>query len=96
MTGPSNSPLDDHTPLLGTLTARQRQVLTHVANGRTNAQIGHHLGLSPFTINRHLSEIFSALGARDRANAVALALLSGDLTRDDIHPPQPATWRKNR
>ena len=90
------APLDDHTPILGTLTARQRQVLTHVANGRTNAQIGSRLGLSPFTINRHLAEIFHALGARDRANAVALALLSGDLTRDDIHPPQRAARRKNR
>ena len=84
------------TPTLGTLTARQRQVLTHVANGHTNAQAGRQLGLSPFTINRHLSEIFHTLGARDRANAVALALLSGDLTRDDIHPPQPAARRKNR
>ena len=90
------APLDDHTPIHRTLTARQRQVLTHVANGNTNAQIGNRLGLSPFTINRHLSEIFHALGARDRANAVALALLSGDLVRDDIHPPQPAARRKQR
>ena len=90
------TPFDDHTPLLGTLTARQRQVLTHVANGYTNAQIGRHLGLSPFPINRHLAEIFHTLGAKDRANAVALALLSGDLVRDDIHPPQPAARRKQR
>ncbi|MFI1928316.1 response regulator transcription factor [Streptomyces sp. NPDC020377] len=69
------------------LTARQRQVLAHVANGNTNAQVGHLLGLSPFTIGRHLAEIFHTLGARDRANAVAIALAVGELGVHQIHIP---------
>lgn len=77
------------------LTARQRQVLTHVANGRTNAQIGHHLSLSPFTIGRHLAEAFRTLGAKDRANAVAIALATGELGVQQIRIPdqqrEPAT-----
>lgn len=72
------------------LTARQREVLAYVANGNTNAVIGRHLSLAPETINRHLAIIYKRLGARDRANAVALALLTGDLTHDDITPP---AWR---
>lgn len=78
------------TAVTRALTARQREVLTHVANGNTNAQIGHLLGLHPRTVDRHLADTYRTLGARDRANAVALALLTGDLTRDDIN--QPAAW----
>lgn len=72
------------------LTRRQREVLTHVANGRTNAQIGQLLGLHPRTVDRHLADTYKALGAHDRANAVALALLAGDLDRNDINLP---AWR---
>jgi DNA-binding NarL/FixJ family response regulator len=79
----------EHPVLVGSraLTRRQREVLTHVANGRTNAQIGSLLGLHPRTVDRHLAETYKALGARDRANAVALALIHGDLTHDDINQP---------
>lgn len=73
------------------LTARQREVLAYVANGNTNAQIGRHLSLAPETINRHLAVIYRTLGARDRANAVALALIHGDLTHDDITQPARRT-----
>jgi DNA-binding NarL/FixJ family response regulator len=78
------------TAVTRALTARQREVLTHVANGNTNAQIGHLLGLHPRTVDRHLADTYRTLGARDRANAVALALLAGDLDRDDITLP---AWR---
>ncbi|MFE0887878.1 helix-turn-helix transcriptional regulator [Streptomyces rochei] len=69
------------------LTARRRHVLALVANGHTNAQIGRHLGIHERTVNRHLAEIFQALGARDRANAVAIALITGELTAHHIHTP---------
>lgn len=69
------------------LTARQRAVLALVANGNTNAQIGRWLGIHPVTVNSHLADIYRSLGAHDRAQAVALALRNGDLTRDDIHEP---------
>jgi DNA-binding NarL/FixJ family response regulator len=69
------------------LTARRRHVLALVANGHTNAQIGRLLGIHERTVNRHLAEIFHALGARDRANAVAIALVTGELEAHHIHFP---------
>ncbi|MFE7899211.1 helix-turn-helix transcriptional regulator [Streptomyces sp. NPDC057424] len=69
------------------LTERRRQVLALVANGHTNAQIGRALGIHERTVNRHLAEIFQALGARDRANAVAIAVVTGELGPHQIHIP---------
>ncbi|WP_432136797.1 helix-turn-helix domain-containing protein [Streptomyces sp. bgisy154] len=69
------------------LTERRRHVLALVANGHTNAQIGRALGIHERTVNRHLAEIFQALGARDRANAVAIALTIGELAAHHIHIP---------
>lgn len=70
------------------LTGRQREVLALVANGHTNAQIGRRLNVATETVNRHLAVIYKALGALDRANAVALAMCFGDLIRDDILIPK--------
>jgi DNA-binding NarL/FixJ family response regulator len=69
------------------LTARRRHVLALVANGHTNAQIGRLLGIHERTVNRHLAEIFHTLGARDRANAVAIALITGQLDTHSIQLP---------
>lgn len=66
------------------LTARQRQVLTLAAYGNTNTQIGHLLGVAPQTVNRHLVETYDALGAKDRANAVALAIHHGDISLAEL------------
>ncbi len=69
------------------LTARRRQILTLVANGHTNASIGRLLGIHPVTVNRHLADIYRLLGARDRANAVAIALAVGEIGRAQILVP---------
>lgn len=69
------------------LTARERQVMRLVVNGNTNAAIGRLLGLHPVTINRHLANIYTALGARDRANAVGIALLLGEIEPGDVQLP---------
>lgn len=66
------------------LTARQRQVLTLAAYGNTNIQIGRLLGVAPQTVNRHLVETYDALGAKDRANAVALAIHHGDISLAEL------------
>lgn len=70
-----------------TLTVHRRRILILVANGHTNAQIGRQLGIHRTTVDRHLAEIFRILGARDRANAVAIALLRGEIRTDAIHDP---------
>jgi DNA-binding CsgD family transcriptional regulator len=63
-----------------TLTPRQVDVLTHVADGRTTEEIARILGLSPHTVKNYLERIYERLGARDRTQAVAIALRQGVLT----------------
>lgn len=66
------------------LTARQRQVLTLAAYGQTNVQIARMLGVVPQTVNRHLVETYDVLGAKDRANAVALAVWRGEISLGEL------------
>jgi DNA-binding NarL/FixJ family response regulator len=53
---------------------RERQVLSYVTQGYTNAQIAEELFLSESTIKSHLSSAFSKLGVRSRVEAAALFL----------------------
>jgi len=69
------------------LSRRQRQVIVLAANGYTNAGIARHLGIHRNTVDRHFAEAYANLGARDRANAVALAYRRGDIGPDDIATP---------
>jgi DNA-binding CsgD family transcriptional regulator len=59
------------------LTARERQVLSLVAEGSTNREIAEELRVSSKTVNRHVENIFGKLGVSSRAAAVAKALKSG-------------------
>jgi DNA-binding NarL/FixJ family response regulator len=53
---------------------RERQVLSFVSRGLTNAQIADKLFLSESTIKSHLSSAFSKFGVRSRKEAAALFL----------------------
>lgn len=59
-------------PDLGRLTARQREVLELLLGGRSNKEIGRVLGLSPFTVRNHVSDLFAALGVSSREALRAL------------------------
>jgi DNA-binding NarL/FixJ family response regulator len=59
------------------LTARERQVLTLVADGLTNRQIGRRLNISETTVKTHLVRTFTKLGVDDRTAAVTTALQRG-------------------
>ena len=61
------------------LTAREIEILQHVARGLGNKEIAETIGRSPETVKTHLESIFEKLGARDRANAVTIALQRGFL-----------------
>jgi len=50
------------------LTAREREVLEQMAEGRSNRAIGERLFLSPKTVEAHVSAIFSKLGIEDTAD----------------------------
>jgi two-component system, NarL family, response regulator len=53
---------------------RERQVLSFVTSGLTNAQIAEQLFLSESTIKSHLSSAFAKFGVRSRKEAAALFL----------------------
>ncbi|HET6706657.1 response regulator transcription factor [Amycolatopsis sp.] len=59
------------------LTARERQVLTLVADGLTNRQIGRRLNISETTVKTHLVRTFTKLRVDDRTAAVTTALQRG-------------------
>lgn len=59
------------------LTARERDVLEQVGRGRSNAEVGAALFLSPETARTYVSRLLAKLGARDRSQLVVIAYESG-------------------
>jgi DNA-binding NarL/FixJ family response regulator len=57
----------------GLLTAREIEVLQHVAVGKTNRDIATDLTLSEKTVARHVSNILTKLGLASRSAATAYA-----------------------
>jgi len=67
--------LGDSRPALPAgLTEREAEVLGLVAGGLTNNEIASELFLSPKTVSRHLSNIFTKIGVSSRASATAFAV----------------------
>jgi DNA-binding NarL/FixJ family response regulator len=65
------------------LTEREREILELIAAGRSNTEITTSLVLSPKTVRNHVSNIFSKLQVRDRAEAIVRAREAGLGTRRD-------------
>ncbi|SDK95059.1 two component transcriptional regulator, LuxR family [Cryobacterium psychrotolerans] len=61
------------------LSLREAEVLTLVAAGRSNRQIGQDLFLSEATVKSHLAHIFAKLGVGSRTSAVAAARAAGTI-----------------
>ena len=59
------------------LSAREREVLIHVAKGLTNREIGERLFISDKTVRNHVINCLEKLGARDRTEATTIALRRG-------------------
>jgi DNA-binding CsgD family transcriptional regulator len=60
------------------LTIRQRQLVSLLTGGLTNAQIARNLGISSQTVRTHLQQVYTRLGVTSRGEAVAL-----------LSPPSP-------
>jgi DNA-binding CsgD family transcriptional regulator len=54
------------------LTGREREVLEHVAEGKTNAEVARLLWISPGTVRKHLENAYEKLGVHTRTGAVAV------------------------
>lgn len=65
------------------LSPRQRQCLALVAQGFTDRQIARRMGVGATTVYRHVTDVRTKLGARNRAHAVTLGFRTGVLTRED-------------
>ncbi len=59
------------------LTEREREVLSLVAHGRSNAELAESLHVSLPTAKTHVSRVLAKLGARDRTQLVIIAYESG-------------------
>jgi two-component system NarL family response regulator len=68
--------LAEHTPRIP-LTPRETEVISLVATGMTNAQIGERIGRTEETVKVHVKNILQKLDARDRTEAVTVAVRRG-------------------
>jgi DNA-binding NarL/FixJ family response regulator len=59
---------------IGALTAREREVLAQIAEGRSNREIARLLRVSEKTVKTHVSSVLAKLGVADRTQAALLAV----------------------
>lgn len=75
---PGDRVTDDRLDLL---TAREIEVLTEIAGGATNAEIGARLYLAEGTVKTHIGRLLSKLAIRDRVGLVLFAYETGLIER---------------
>jgi DNA-binding NarL/FixJ family response regulator len=81
-------PTAERSRQAGPLSQREAEVLGLVRQGFSNDEIASLLGISERTVRAHVSAILAALGAADRAQAVALGFELGIL-RPSVRPTRP-------
>jgi DNA-binding NarL/FixJ family response regulator len=64
--------------ILSSLSAREGEVLRHLAGGLTDREIGEQLGISPRTVETHVGSILHKLNVRNRAEAARRYRESGE------------------
>ena len=62
------------------LTPREREVLLWLTRGKSNAEIGMILGITPATVGKHLERIYPKLGVENRTAAASFA---AELSRNE-------------
>jgi DNA-binding CsgD family transcriptional regulator len=79
--GPDRSPLH--------LYPQHLRLLRLAANGHSSREIAGLLVLSPHTVNDYWREVYRRLGAKNRENAVAMALVRGLIRPDEVELRAP-------
>lgn len=79
------TPVEERLPL----TPRHLEILSRVARGRTNREIGEELGISERTVRNHMRAISKRLSSSDRTHAVVIAIGNGWIAIP-IEPEEPA------
>ena len=64
-------------PLISPLTRRETEILQYIANGNSNKEVAHALGICNQTVKNHVTSIIRKLAANDRTHAVVLAMRHG-------------------
>ncbi len=77
LSGLQQKPGKEATAFMAQLTSREMEVLNYMFQGYINKQIAFELGISQSTIKSHVSEILGKLNARDRTEAVVIAIKHG-------------------
>jgi DNA-binding NarL/FixJ family response regulator len=72
--GPASAPAH---PALGSLTAREREILAALGRGLSNADLAASLGISEATAKTHVSRVLAKLGCTSRVQAAILAKEAG-------------------
>jgi pimeloyl-ACP methyl ester carboxylesterase/DNA-binding CsgD family transcriptional regulator len=70
-------PAGGEDPVFGSLSPREREVLTLIKEGLGNAQIAARLSISEKTVRNHVSNLFDKLGVWTRAQAIVFAIDRG-------------------
>jgi HD-GYP domain-containing protein (c-di-GMP phosphodiesterase class II) len=73
----AGQPVRRATTASGGLTAREMQVLVHLARGRSNPEIAAALTVSRKTVSTHLEHIYAKLGVSTRTQAALFAMREG-------------------
>ena len=67
----------EHQALWNALSPKEQDILSCLARGDTNREIAEEVGLSEGTVKNYISDILSAIGARDRTRAALMAQKNG-------------------
>jgi DNA-binding NarL/FixJ family response regulator len=72
-----SAPATPRSPLLATLSEREREVLEAMGQGATNSEIAQRFTLTESTVKKHVGRVLAKIGARDRVQAVIFAYDNG-------------------